>query len=398
MYWFWANPFPAALIWLLMIGFIALGGWLFVSIHFQLEKHERVLVGFALGLVVFLWLANWLGRWLPPYWTFISASVVVLFIGLTSLLMHSRPRINLGDWNIPVWLLTGLVLGWMFLKVSIGTGMFDEYKNLALISTLANGGIPANAYFGNPQLLLYHYGFHLLGASMMQIGHFMPWSAWDLSKAVIWAISILLAGLVGKRFLKSNFGAVIVGSVMTLAGGTRYLLLLLPSGFLQKMDPIVQLFSSSTDTANTLSKALVSTWVVESGPPIGYPFAFLSGIFPPYIIAHGGKSTVSLLLFMLVLLLVTRGRNWVSAIFYVILFSFWALADETDFGLFAIAWVIGFGIHLIQIPHSHLKKPEIDLVTIGIIVSIPFILTEGGVFSALAQKILHSSLACCNDI
>jgi len=220
----------------------------------------------------------------------------------------------------------------------------------------------------------------------------MPWSAWDLSKAIIWAISVLMAGLVGKRFLKSDFGAVVAGSVITLAGGTRYLLLLLPSGFLQRMDTVVHVFNSNADTANALSKALVSTWIVDSGPPIGYPFAFLSGIFPPYIIAHGGEPTISLLLLMLVLLLVTRGRNRASVVIYAVLFSFWALASETDFGLFAIGWIVGFGIWLVRIPIFRFKKPEIDRVTVGLIASIPFVLIEGGVFSAIAQKILFTDL------
>ena len=392
MYWFWTNPFPSTLIWLLMMGLVTLGGWAIASVHFELERHERVLVGFGLGLAMFLWAANWLGRWLSPYSTFILAGLVVFLLGLASLLKRPGPHLDIGDWNIPVWLLAGLALGWMFLKVSIGTGMFDEYKNVALISTLANGGIPAVAYFGGSQLLLYHYGFHLFGASMMQIGHLMPWSAWDLSKAIAWAISVLLAGLVGKRFLRSAFGAAAAGSVMTLAGGTRYLLLLLPSGFLQSMDPVIRVFSSNTDTANTLSKALVSTWVVDSGPPIGYPFAFLSGIFPPYTIAHGGEPTISLLLFMLVLLLVARGRNWASVVTYAVLFSFWGLASETDYGLFAIAWAVGFGIWLIRFPLFRFKRPEIDRVTVGLLASAPFVLIQGGVFTAIAQKFVSADL------
>ncbi len=394
MYWFWTDASPWILIWLSMIALVTIGGWFIASTCFELDRHERVLLGFGLGLVLFSWVANWLGRWVAPYSAFILSSVAVFLAGVAS--WWRRPagcRPNIGDWNIPLWLLAGLILGRMFLKVSMGTGMFDEYMHLALISTLASGGLPVVAHFGNPTLFLYHYGFHLLGASMMQVGHFMPWSAWDLSKAIIWAVSVLLAGLVGKRFLKSDLGAVVVSLAMTLAGGTRYLLLLLPSSFLQQLDSVIKIFGSSIETADTFSKALVSTWVVDSGPPIGYPFAFLSGIFPPYIIAHGGESTISLFLFLLVLLLVTRGRNWASVVVYTVLFSFWALANETAFGLVALAWLLGFGIQWLRSPRFGLRRAEIDRVTLGLIASFPLILVEGGVLSAIAQKILFPAAA-----
>ncbi len=366
---------------------ITLGGWLLVSFHFNLDKHERVLTGLGLGLVIFLWLSNALGRWLPPSLTFLVSGLIVFAAGLIPYLRRSRPALSFSDWNIPVWLIMGLVLGWMFLRVSIGTGMFDEYKNLALISTLANGTIPALEYFGRTQLLLYHYGFHLLGASMMQIGHFYPWSAFDLSKAIIWSLSVLMAALAGKRFLKTNFGAVLTGTVMALAGGTRYLLLLLPSSILQAMDANIHLFASSGATADTLSQSLTSTWVVQSGPPVGYPFAFLSGINPPYVIAHGGETTLALLMFMLALLLLTRGKGWSIILFSAVLFSFWALGAETDYVLFAIAWAVAFGIRLIRRIRTRTLTPEVDFVTLGLLISMPLALIEGGTISALAQKI-----------
>jgi hypothetical protein len=392
MYWLWTGAFPGMLIWCLLMLGIVVGGWLIVSLVFDLDQHERVLVGLAVGLVSFLWLANWLGRWLLPYWTFVISGALVLFSGLLLRFASPGAQLDRRDWNIPAWLLTGFVLGWMFLRVSMGTGMFDEYKNLALISTLANGNIPALAYTGSPELLRYHYGFHLLGAGMMQVGHFMPWSAFDLSKAIVWSLSILLAGLVGRRFLKSSYGPLLAGASMALAGGTRYLLLLLPSGLLHQIDSVVKIANSSVDTSGSLAGALASNWVVDSGPPVGYPFAFLSGVNPPYVIAHGGETTITLMLFMLALLLVARGRDRSSAIVYIIVFSYWALAAEASLVLFAAGWLLGLGRGLLRNRQTTQIQPGINLVSVALLGSAPLTLLQGGTISAMAQRFVYTAI------
>lgn len=384
MYWLWADPIPGVLIWLLLMAIVIFGGWLITVSLFNLESYERVLVGFGVGLVIFLWLINWLGRWLPPYWTFIVSGAVVFLFGVISRRLPNIPILDKHDWNIPTWIAAGLILGWMFLRVSIGTGMFDEYKNLALISTLANGEIPSIAYFGSSELLRYHYGFHLFGASMMQIGHLMPWSAFDLSKSIIWSFSLLLAGLLGKRMLKSRYGALLMAAVLALAGGTRYLLLLLPPGVLRLFDEVVRISGSSYGTAHMLSQALAADWVVELGPPAGYPFAFLSGVNPAYIIAHDGETTIRLMLFMLGLLLFTRERNRVSIVVYVVFFSYWALASEAAFVLFAICWFLGTGI--LHFWRSYASQRKLTAATTALFIAAIFIPFQGGTISAIAQN------------
>ncbi|MFQ5616027.1 MAG: hypothetical protein ACE5GO_06170, partial [Anaerolineales bacterium] len=58
------------------------GGWLIATHAFRLEKRERPLVGFGVGMTGYLWFANVLGRWLPPSAAFVWAGLLVLAAGI----------------------------------------------------------------------------------------------------------------------------------------------------------------------------------------------------------------------------------------------------------------------------------------------------------------------------
>ncbi len=337
MYWFYSPPGWGLTLWLVSMLLVLVGGWLISTHVFNLEPRERVLSGFAIGLVSYLWLVNWIGRVLPPFWTFLGGATIVLLAGAASAVASPKPWLDAADLRIGPWLAAGLALLWIFLRVSKGTGMFDEYKNLALISTLAHGGIPAMEYVGQPLLLRYHYGFHLLGAGMMQLAHFTPWSAFDLSKSMIWSLSLLLAGLVGSRHLRIRHAPALLAGAVALAGGSRYLLLLLPSRVLAVMQAHVAPMGIAS---GTLSSALSSVLPLEGSPPLGIPFAFLSGINQSYVMAHNGSSTMEPMLLMLGLLLMRRASSRLGIVFFIVMFSFWALTAETSFVLFACGTVV----------------------------------------------------------
>jgi hypothetical protein len=390
MYWLFTELGWGLGLWLLSMLLVLAGGWLVAARVFVLEARERVLVGFALGLVSYLWLVNWIGRLLPPFWTYFGGAVLVLLIGLTSAFPFKKPLVDFRDWRIGGWVAAGVVLCWVFLRISKGTGLFDEYKNLALISTLANGRIPALSYFGRAELLRYHYGFHFLGAGMVQLGGFAPWSAFDLSKSIVWSVSLLLAGLVGMRYLQVRYAAVLMASAAALAGGTRYLLLLLPSSLLAAIAERVTLRGIAS---GPLTNALSSILPMETSPRIGYPFAFLSGIDPSYVMAHGGEQTIELLLFMLAILLVERSAGRVSLVFYVILFSFWALASEASLALFAIGWFLLIAAKYLRKGGARSERRQLYLPTLGLVLSFPLILAQGGTIGAMVQQLIAGAPA-----
>jgi hypothetical protein len=116
---------------------------------------------------------------------------------------------------------------------------------------------------------------------------------------MVWSLSLLLAGLVGLRTAQNRYAAVLMASAVALAGGTRYLMLLLPSRVLAALQEHVALRGIAS---GSLSEALASILPMEASPQIGYPFAFLSGINQPYVMAHGGEQTIEPLLMLALLL------------------------------------------------------------------------------------------------
>lgn len=385
MYWFYTAPGWGLILWLLSMLLVTAGGWLLATHLFTLESRERLLVGLGIGLVTYLWTINWIGRVIPPFWTFLLASALVLALGMAAAYPFRKPWLDPQDLRIGGWVAAGLVLFWIFLRISKGTGLFDEYKNLALISTIANGQIPAMAYFGQPLLLRYHYGFHFLGAGLMQLAHFAPWSAFDVSKAIVWGLSLLLAGLVGLRALRKRYAPVLMIAAVALAGGTRYIMLLLPSRVLAIMQQHVSLRGIAS---GSLSEALASILPMEASPRIGYPFAFLSGINPSYMMAHGGEQTVEPLLLMLAILLLSRSSRRLAVAFFAILFSYWALASETSFVLIAAGMAALAAIRYVRQGRSLSALKGFSIPLVGLLLSVPLIVIEGGVISSMAQQLI----------
>src|SRR5512142_2118985 len=117
MYWFHSDPGWGLLFWPLSFALLVAGGWLIASHWFRLESRERVLAGAAIGLVCYLSLTNWLGRVLPPFWTFMGSAVLVFGLGLASAFPFKEGWVDWKDWKIPGWLISGLALFWVFFRV-----------------------------------------------------------------------------------------------------------------------------------------------------------------------------------------------------------------------------------------------------------------------------------------
>jgi hypothetical protein len=268
MYWFRQNPIEF-LPWLLIAALWIIGGWLLVTHAFRLDKRERLISGVGLGLMAYLWTANVLVHWLPANYAFTGAGVLIFLLGAASAWKSKKPVLNWQDLTIWKALLIGLILVAIIVRIGKGISLFDEHKNLSLISTMAAGNIPPR-YFMNSQInYAYHYGFQLLGASLMQIGSLTPWSAFDFSKALIGALAVLLSYLIGRRYTNSELGGIALAGALLFASGTRYLLLFLPPTLLQSFDSLIELQGSAAELGVSFSETLTQPWLVDGGPPYG---------------------------------------------------------------------------------------------------------------------------------
>ncbi len=386
MYWFRDGNALSLLPWLLALASVWLAGWLLATHAFRLASRERLIVGLGLGLVLYTWLANILGQFLAPSISFAASAALLLLIGfLFGLRRKDGPWLDRADLSIWPWLVVGLGLVWLFLLWGKGLALFDEHKNLSLISVIANGDLPPHYTPNYPLLFIYHYGFQVFGASLMQLGGMLPWSAFDTGKAVLWGETLVLAALLGKRYIGQAWGAVAGAGVLALASGTRYLLLLLPPSFLLYADRFIHLQGTSALIGKPFSDALISGWPVDGGPPMAYMFGFLNGIMEPMVMAHQGPNTFSVLILLLLWLTLSKLSGRWSALILVAVFSIWALAWEASYGLFMLGLFAFAGLYWWRERDLNLSylKPAL----IAALVSIPVVLLQGGTFTELARDL-----------
>lgn len=387
MYWFRVeNPWIFGL-WLAVTGIWILGGWLIARYAFKLEGPERPLLGFGLGLSSYLFLCNLLGHWLPPEATFIGSAVLVLAIGAAYAWNGERPVLHWNDLKIWRWLLAGLVLALFFAQLARGLAIFDDRKNISIISTMAAGDIPPHHYMNSAFYFAYHYGFQLLGASMMRLGGLLPWSAFDLSKAIAGAYTLLLAALVGKRYVNHPRAGLVVAGVLALATGTRYLLLLAPAGLMARIDPVIGVRSVDAVVGMPLSKALLQGIWIDDGPPAPFIYAFMNGIGWPVVMAvHAGPSSMSLVILLMTWLLAPRLRRPAAVLILVMVFALWALVWESSYALFVVGGMVTGAYWLWRGRQN--EEDMVKWVLMALAVSVPLALVQGGTITELARKIV----------
>lgn len=387
MYWYREGSALSLLPWLATILVVWLAGWLLATHAFRMQGRERLIAGLGLGVVLYVWLANLLGHWFSPEITFLLPALILLLVGvLFGLRRREGPWLDRQDLTVWPWLLAGLGLVWLFLLWSKGLTLFDEHKNLSLISIIGNGDIPPRFFPSYPLNFIYHYGFHFIGASLMRLGGMLPWSAFDLSKALLWGEMLLLAVLLGKRYIGQRWGGLAAAAVVALASGTRYLLLLLPPGLLLQADKVIHLQGTSALIGKPFSAALVSPWPVDGGPPIPYMFGFLNGIMDPMVMAHQGPNIFSVLILLLAWLLLPRLANRWSTLLLAAVFATWALAWETTYALFVLGLILFAIIYYWQ--KRNLRLPDFNLVLLAVALSIPIVLMQGGALTELARDLL----------
>ena len=391
MYWFrHGNPlelFP----WLAVMALCALGGWLLATHAFRLERGERLLAGIGLGVFPYLWLANLIGRWLSPEVAFSLPAIVVLLVGLAFAWKGERPLLDWKDLRVWELLLGGAAMLWLFTRLGKGLGVFDEYKNVSLISTMAAGDIPPHYFQNSTVYYTYHYGFQLLGASMMRLGGLFPWSAYDLSKALAGTYGILLAYLLGKRLIPHPSGGLAAALVMLFADGTRYLLLLLPPSLLVRLNPLITLQGNSAMIGVGLSRALIRPWDLEGGPPYPFAFAYTNGIlaWPRFVGMQAGPSSLGLAIMLLIWLLASREKRRASLGILVVLFALWGLAWEASYALVGLAGVL---LAAYSLWRGAERAPTLSWVS-ALALSAPLALLQGGTITQMARSLLFGANA-----
>lgn len=334
-----------------------IGGWLMTLRWFQLEPHERGFVGFGIGLLVANWLGNFTARFLPMSVAFWGSALLTLALGLFAAWPLRRdllPQWRSIRWS--TWLLfAGAVV--IFTLIGRGLGMLDDFQNLPLSSLMATGDIPPH-FPGRPDTRFgYHYFLILLGVQLMRVASAAPWTALDLARGLTLTLAIVFTGFIAWRLTRNKMLAWVSGAFFALAGGTRWLLLLLPGTVLNRISSELTLIGSGRVTAENLFDALSRSWQVAGSGPIPFPFAFANGVNTPALMTHNGYGVLPNVILLLLLLLAGRQKTWLTGIPLVMILSSLALANEVDFAILYLAIIPVAIVWSIQnktfrLPHS----------------------------------------------
>ncbi len=324
------------------------GGWLMTLRWFDLERHERGFVGFAIGLVIANWLGNFTARFLPLSLAFWVSALLTLALGLISSWPFHRELFPLRfhiSWSRWLAFIAATIV---FTLIGRGLGMLDDFQNLPLSSLMATGDIPPH-FPGRPDTRFgYHYFLILLGVQFMRVASAAPWTALDLARGVTLALSIVLTGLLAWRLTRNQAVAWVSAVFFGFVGGTRWLLLLLPGSLLNRMSSELTLIGSGRDTADNLVEALSRTWEVAGSGPIAFPFAFVNGVNAPALMTHNGYGLLPAVILLLLLLLGNRARTWQAGLPLSILLASLALANEVEFVILYIGIILAAIVWAVQ--------------------------------------------------
>jgi len=387
VYWLRSDNPMLIFSWLATAGVWTLGGWLIATHAFRLEERERLLAGFGLGMVMYLWFINLLGHWVEATTTFIAAAFLVVGVGMAFAWKGDRPLLRRSDLRVWPWIVVGLILMAIFTRLARGMGIFDEPKNLSIVSTMAAGDIPPHHYLNSTVPFAYHYGFQLFGASLVRLGGLLPWSAFDLSKAISGAYLFLLLALFARRYLKHNLAGLLVAGILAFVTGTRFLLFLMPSGLMAQIDALIRVRSPDVVVGMPLSQAILQGVVLDDGPPAPFLFAFMDSFGWPLVMAiHIGPSVFSFIVLLLVWMVAPRMKGKAAAVVLMILFSFWAIVWESSYGLFLIA---GLLMAIITIwKQGRATEEWVKWTIVALLVSVPFAILQGGTITEALRKII----------
>jgi hypothetical protein len=344
---------------LLLCALWALGGLLIVSHGFHLKVREKLITGLAAGFLLFIVLSNLLAQILPLTVAYWSSSLVLFLCGLAlALLPPKRPQIDL--WPLKWWpqvvILFAVIPG--FTMILRGLAIFDDYYQLPMISVMATGDIPPHFYLDPSLHLPYHYGLQVFAAGMVRLGGFFPWSAWDISRAVVFGFTALLAWLWIRRMTGAKLPAYLGTGLLIFGGASRWLLLLIPQPLLNRMGANLHMDISGMTAGGNLVTDLVNRWPMDGGGPFPFPYAFASGILEPLNMQLGATGAMwEMTILLLLLLWKPRKTSFVNTLTISLLLASLALSAEHVYAAVFAGLVIYFLVYAIRnaVRHRPLK-------------------------------------------
>lgn len=369
-----------------------LGGYLVVINAFKVRRHETTILGFGVGLILQVWVANWLGHVLEPVPAFWLSAIFILLVGILLTLIFKNHKTALKSINFPLryWIPFVVILV-IFFMIGNGLAIFDDYQNLPVTSYIASGAIPPN-FVLNPDISFdYHYLMLLNAAQWMRIADLFPWTALDLNRALFLSLSLILAAIFGYRLTRNRLAGWLTALFFAFVGGLRWLLLFIPAPFLESISDHITLIGSGQVTSDTLSGALIKNWAIEGAGPIPFPFAFGNGFHSISVFKHDGTGMMGAVIAILIILLFGRWKNISGKLTIMVLLSALALIDEIWFVFFMAAAGIFFILqHIIQkrLPN---RQKWLELL-LFIVIPVFFSATQGGVLTGVAGGLLTGIL------
>jgi hypothetical protein len=232
----------------------------------------------------------------------------------------------------------------------------------------------------------------------MRIGDLFPWTSMDIARAWVLALLIMLAYVFTRRMTRSRMAGYFGAFVVTFSGGTRWLLLLLPTALTQSISENISVMGSGIPTGPNLASALVSPWVIEGGGPMAFPFAYANGINPPASMSLGGIGVLGTLILLLLIMLFRRLRGLPSGAVLTALLAAYALTGEYTFlivypsiGLVLLfEWICARRIYF---PRSFLPTLAVGSTSLGLALAQGGVLTEivrGKLFPSAGGESFHT--------
>ena len=389
MYWFRDANLLGALPFALALFSWTLGGWLLARHLFQLPGRQRVLIGFGLGLVTYLWLLNLLGGRIEIGLSYFLPAVLVLLAGVLAAFRSGKPFLEWEDLKLSTFLLlfAGLFIYSLFLER--GLGIYDDYHHLPAISAMGAGNLPPRYILNAAYDYSYHYGFELLGGSLMRLGNLFPWSAFDMGKAMLWVYSLILVAILLKQFLQATWKVILAVALFLFMGGTRYLLMLLPQPLLQVLGNAITFSGVSQDLNLPFAKILFAPWTVGGGPPQPFIYGFTNSLNSGYILNHMGEFPLALIILLLLWYLADKFTSPKAVPVLAILFAHLALTYESTYGLLLVSLALAGALLLLW------KKPipkAFWLFALAAAISLPFAIFQGGSLFSIFQGIFEKAL------
>jgi hypothetical protein len=183
---------------------------------------------------------------------------------------------------------------------------------------------------------------------------------------------------------KSRLAQVVSMVFMALAGGARWLLLLLPLSLQRQLSSSVQLIGSGAETGPNLITALAKNWKIEGLGPLPFPFLFGSGLDASFSMFHNGWGTSAIAIALLLVLLAGLRQHWRANVPVVILLASLALANEVTFTFLYFGLACAAVIWAIQ--KRSLRLPRSLWVWVGLMfIGGVFALVQGGMFTEIAR-------------